>query len=123
MISPTNIPDETLSALIFCFYSLTDFQVCGSRFFGDAKIDSDFDLVTEDQTVIPLLEIAGFKDLWLDNPNPYQDSNTDALWGKGSVQVIFTKNLKKRFAARKIIQDKGLDRHKTQTWEDVYANM
>lgn len=125
MISPTSIPDETLTALAEVIRSPLPFQICGSRFFGDAKSTSDYDFIIErkcDEQLGAKLVKAGWKDKWAEKSNPYQDRNTAALFEKGEVQIIVVYNLAIRLAAREHIKKNNLNRHSTDTWEDFYTS-
>lgn len=119
IVSIDPIQDDTTQALLWCInYIGAIFHVCGSRFWGTAGPCSDFDLVTEDQIDPEVLATAGFNQLKMS----YVDTNTNDIWQRGKVQVIFIKSWKRRKAAREYLKTHDKDMHKTESWNEYYEN-
>jgi len=118
----TDFKDETLDALRFIISCQDEFIVCGSRYFGDAKPNSDYDFVTEDVRIYDFLITQGWE-CSKSEKLEYLDSNTLHVIGKAKVQIIIAKSLSRRVAAREWIVANGRDRHKTESWDDAYNNV
>lgn len=115
MIGP-DAKDPTLRALYALSVSCRTWYPCGSRFFGDAVLASDFDFFSDELHNIDLLA-AGFTL----RPMKYKDQNTLAVYELGRVHAIIVKSVGKRLAAQKIIakMPKKLRRH-TSIWNAAY---
>lgn len=111
--------DKTLTAITQVIASGVPFIVCGSRFFGDANDESDFDFVTEDESIVDLLLSVGWVKSKSDEAG-YLDSNTGHVLNFGKVQVIVAKSIERRIKARDYIVSHGLKRSKTEDWEKAY---
>jgi len=116
----SNFSDESLAALLYVINSPALFTVCGSRFFGDAKDTSDYDFVTGPEfAAVDMLLASGWKKSKSDEAG-YLDVNTIHILQRGKVQIMVCESVERRIKAREWIVAKGLDRHKTETWEKAY---
>lgn len=117
------INDETLKALCWVADSQILFTVCGSRFFGDAHDNSDFDFAIQDRPLlIEELTAAEFVEIWDEDDKRYADGNTVTVYQRGGVQIIITADLKRRVRARQHIRKNALNRRDVTVWEDFYQN-
>lgn len=102
------------------------FQLCGSRHYGDAKGEgSDYDFVIEETDSLGLgdkLVKAGWSMPWSKREPAYKDSNTMTLYQLGAVQIIIVKSVARRLEARRHIKERGLDRHDARHWQEFYDN-
>jgi hypothetical protein len=115
------INDETLAAILWIAAQTEVFTVCGSRYFGDARIDSDFDFVLEESRANEgALLSAGFREHWDDEKKGYADTNTKTVFERGAVHIIICFSLARRIAAREHIKTHGLNRKDSSTWDDFY---
>lgn len=122
MIINNDYKDLTLAAILEIAHLIRfDFYVCGSRFFGDFKPDSDYDFVIQEVFAYGLIEILD-KSGWLLSMNPYLDENTIGVWQKNNVQVIIIHSWERRQMAMNHIMTNGLDRHNHEEWDKYYAS-
>lgn len=116
----SDFSDESLAALLVVFKSAAKFTVCGSRFFGDAKDTSDYDFFTGPEfSGVDWLLTNGWKKSKSDEAG-YLDVNTIHILQRGNVQIMVCESVERRIKAREWIVAKGLNRHKTESWEKAY---
>lgn len=125
MIDHEYINDATLRGLLWIAKAPHTFVPCGSRFFGDARPDSDFDFVVQEGSLDPRhLKQHGFTERWSHSrrASGYNDKNTVTVYQQGQAQIIFVKSLEKRLAAREWVKANGLDRNNTAVWDQFYTS-
>ena len=112
--------DNTLSALIELHEdTLMVVYPCGSRFFGDAADNSDFDFFIEaDELNTNKLLARG----WERGQQEYHDVNTIELLHKGKETVITVLSVKHRLAVQQYIIDNHIVRKKGNIdfWNKLY---
>jgi len=126
MIESKNIKDETLKALLQLENSLEVFYPCGSRYFGTAKIVSDFDFIFESKEADQFIVNNGFS--LMSDPvvcHDYLDCNTLSIYQKGEVQVIKVKSVEKRKALQNyIIENKiKIPKEDIHFWNSLYEKL
>lgn len=129
-----NIKDPLLVALIHLGWAGTlkglqlldasglEIHPCGSRFFGDATPESDFDFFTEDSPEArQALVDVGFEDRTFD----YPDHNSVSVLGMGEVHVITVKSVSARLKAQQYIIENKLERPKrdSEWWCRLYEEL
>lgn len=129
--------DNTLKAIFILDRAKTLFHTCGSRFFGDATKESDFDFFTEySPELYKGLKSMGFRDREEEDEkkiknNPdfqyiyYRDVNTQKILEMGDVQCMLVISTKARLMAQQTIVDENIQRVKSSTkfWDDLYEKI
>lgn len=97
------IPMQTMLLIAVSEYV---FHLTGSQFFGNSRIDSDWDFFTQEcPEVRVFLEGAGF-DLVTENIHLYPDDpNIAEVWGKGLVHIQLVRDVSLKLAAQKILYE------------------
>lgn len=128
MISPKTSPPFLATIHRLCQAPFV-FHLCGSRFFGDFRIDSDWDFIADhSDELVEWLNQNGFTLRW-DRGSKYKDVNTLCCYDCQDVQVILCVSVARRLEARKSFlpldpfQDSGLDRKDTETWNKIYSQI
>ena len=118
------ISDETLGSLVDLNRSQFTFYPCGSRYFGYASKDSDFDFFFEQSAEVKawLEGIACFTES--DKFGYNLDVNTSSIWYCGQTQVMEVKHVDCRLAVQEWITNNGRSpKGDTDWWNAKYCEM
>lgn len=126
MICGGIVGDETQLALAYLYGSQMIYQITGSRFFGNATEQSDYDFFTEySKEVATDLEANGFK---RDNSWYIGDPALQMLYKRGSVQIQLVNDAPKKEAIQKAIKHYAVHiylgmskRDRRKLWQMLYA--
>lgn len=121
MIIPT-FRCETLGGLFDIHESQFAFLPCGSRFFGDAKKDSDYDFFIQHGNGVELFLIEkGF----IEKSTDCYDCNSVQIFNKGEVTVITVFSEHDRLKVQSHIINNSIRRPKgdTEFWNSLYRDV
>lgn len=113
--------DPTTRALLYLANVPDHWHPCGSRFFGDAAADSDFDFFTAHSEDIAVSLVHNQFALTFQK---YRDANTVAIYSRGKVHAILARSVDDRLAAQLFFMGKPkMLRKLTKSWDDFYKSL
>jgi len=111
------VVESPLTALGKSHYT---FYLTGSRYFGFARDNSDYDFYVQDsRPVREFLENEGFTTL-LPQSHNYKDHNCAVVFRKENVDIQLVYNISYKHAAQKAIKEAGVLMPGREHWEVAY---